>query len=118
PLAVIADHDALERILLNLVENAVQHGGTNVRVSATHHDARAIIVVEDDGVGIAAEHLPRLFERFYRVDAGRSREHGGAGLGLAIVKHLVESMDGKIEVESEVGRGTRFVVTLPTPRKA
>ena len=66
--------------------------------------------------GIDAEHLPRLFERFYRVDPGRSRQHGGAGLGLSIVKHLVESMDGSIDVESELGKGTRFVVTLPAPR--
>jgi two-component system, OmpR family, phosphate regulon sensor histidine kinase PhoR len=72
--------------------------------------------VADDGDGIEPQHLPRLFERFYRVDTGRSRENGGAGLGLAIVKHLVESMDGSIVVESEVGKGTRFIVTLPAPR--
>ena len=69
--------------------------------------------MSDDGPGIDAAHLPRLFERFYRVDPGRSRQHGGAGLGLSIVKHLVESMDGSIDVTSELGKGTRFVVTLP-----
>jgi two-component system phosphate regulon sensor histidine kinase PhoR len=69
--------------------------------------------VIDDGPGIDAEHLPRLFERFYRVDAGRSRERGGTGLGLAIVKHLVESMGGTVEVDSQVGRGTTFRVDWP-----
>jgi signal transduction histidine kinase len=71
------------------------------------------VTVSDDGPGIDAAHLPRLFERFYRADPGRSRQHGGAGLGLSIVKHLVESMDGTIDVTSELGKGTRFVVTLP-----
>jgi signal transduction histidine kinase len=69
--------------------------------------------VVDTGPGIASEHLPRVFERFYRVDAGRSREKGGSGLGLAIARHLVEAMGGTIEVASEPGEGTRFTVTLP-----
>ena len=71
------------------------------------------ITVEDTGPGIAPEHLPRIFERFYRVDPARSRDQGGAGLGLAIVKHLVESMNGSVSAESEPGKGSRFVVTLP-----
>ncbi len=119
---VLADKEGVERVLLNLVDNAVKYGkdcGT-VRISAapTLDGAREAIaiVVADDGEGIEAKHLPRLFERFYRVDTGRSRQHGGAGLGLSIVKHLVESMDGSIAVESEVGKGTRFIVTLPVPR--
>jgi two-component system phosphate regulon sensor histidine kinase PhoR len=69
--------------------------------------------VADDGAGIEPKHLPRLFERFYRVDAGRSRDVGGTGLGLAIVKHLVESMQGTVRVQSEVGVGTTFFVRLP-----
>jgi two-component system phosphate regulon sensor histidine kinase PhoR len=69
--------------------------------------------VEDDGTGIEEKHLPRLFERFYRVDAGRSREMGGTGLGLSIVKHLVEAMGGTIEVISAVGKGTTFDVKIP-----
>ncbi|MBX3217498.1 MAG: HAMP domain-containing protein [Labilithrix sp.] len=120
---VFADPEGIEQVLLNLVDNAVAYGkeGGTVAVRASARDAagRESVAIEvvDDGAGIAAEHLPRIFERFYRVDAGRSRQHGGAGLGLAIVKHLVESMDGAIEVESELGVGTRFVVTLPAPRR-
>ncbi len=115
---VLADPESVERALLNLVDNAVKYGreGGSVTVSASVDDAAVSLTVADDGEGIDAKHLPRLFERFYRVDTGRSREHGGAGLGLAIVKHLVESMDGSIDVESEVGKGTRFVVKLPRRR--
>ncbi|MBN9163158.1 MAG: HAMP domain-containing protein [Myxococcales bacterium] len=119
---VLADPEGVERALLNLVDNAVKYGKEGGTVSITAAVATAggketvTITVADDGDGIEAKHLPRLFERFYRVDTGRSRQHGGAGLGLAIVKHLVESMDGAIEVESEVGKGTRFIVTLPAPR--
>ena len=119
---VLADPEGVERALLNLVDNAVKYGKegglVSVSAAATKIGGKetVTITVADDGDGIEAKHLPRLFERFYRVDTGRSRQHGGAGLGLAIVKHLVESMDGSIEVESEVGKGTRFIVTLPAPR--
>ncbi len=121
-LLVLADPEGVERALLNLVDNAVKYGKEGGTVSITAAVTTAggketvTITVADDGDGIEARHLPRLFERFYRVDTGRSRQHGGAGLGLAIVKHLVESMDGAIEVESEIGKGTRFIVTLPAPR--
>ena len=71
------------------------------------------MLVSDTGIGIAEEHIPRLFERFYRVDKGRSRSMGGTGLGLAIVKHIVMSMNGLIEVHSKLGEGTEFLVTLP-----
>jgi two-component system phosphate regulon sensor histidine kinase PhoR len=75
------------------------------------------IAVQDSGAGISSEHLPRVFERFYRVDAGRARDHGGTGLGLAIVKHLVEAHGGRVEAESRLGHGTtiliRFPVTVP-----
>jgi two-component system phosphate regulon sensor histidine kinase PhoR len=111
----MGDPAAVEQILQNLVDNAIKYGrrGGQVRVSGVRNGARVVVTVSDDGPGIAAEHLPRLFERFYRVDAGRSRERGGTGLGLAIVKHLVESMGGTITVESEVDRGTTFRVDLP-----
>jgi two-component system phosphate regulon sensor histidine kinase PhoR len=119
-LAALADHDGVERALQNLVENAIKYGKDegSVTVTASRQAAAGerpsvTLTVADDGEGIEAQHLPRLFERFYRVDAGRSREHGGAGLGLAIVKHLVESMDGSIAVASEPGKGTTFTVTLP-----
>ncbi len=121
-LEVLADPEGVERALLNLVDNALKYGkeGGTVTLSAalTEEGMReaVAITVADDGDGIEAKHLPRLFERFYRVDTARSRQNGGAGLGLSIVKHLVESMDGSIRVESELGRGTKFVVTLPVPR--
>ncbi len=109
-----ADPESLERALLNLVDNAIKYGNADgtVSIEAKREADRVVVTVADDGPGIAEEHLARLFERFYRVDPGRSRQHGGAGLGLSIVKHLVESMDGTIAVESEVGKGTRFVVKL------
>ena len=115
-LHVIADAEGVERALLNLVDNAVKYGkdNGNVAIHATMDGTTAVIEVKDDGEGIEAQHLPRLFERFYRVDSGRSRDKGGAGLGLAIVKHLIESMDGTIAVESTVGVGTTFRFTLPT----
>jgi len=114
-LQVAADRRALEQVLTNLVDNAVKYcpeGSTVVlRADADESDLR--IRVEDNGAGIEEAHLPRLFERFYRVDAGRSREMGGTGLGLSIVKHLVEAMSGSIDVTSAVGKGTTFLVRLP-----
>jgi two-component system phosphate regulon sensor histidine kinase PhoR len=114
--AVAADSRALEHVLSNLVDNAVKYcpAGTRVIVSASLVGDRVHLVVSDTGPGIPAEHLPRVFERFYRVDAGRSRELGGTGLGLSIVKHMVEAMSGRVWVESEVGRGSTFTVSLPS----
>jgi two-component system phosphate regulon sensor histidine kinase PhoR len=113
--SVRADRRALEQILTNLIENAVKYGGDGgtVTVRASTEGERVRISVADTGPGIEAAHLPRLFERFYRVDAGRSRELGGTGLGLSIVKHLVEAMGGKVSVDSAPGRGTTFTFTLP-----
>jgi two-component system phosphate regulon sensor histidine kinase PhoR len=113
--AVEGDARALEHVLSNLVDNAVKYcpSGTRVLVSASLQGDRVNLIVSDTGPGIPAEHLPRVFERFYRVDAGRSRELGGTGLGLSIVKHMVEAMRGKVWVESKVGRGSTFVVSLP-----
>ncbi len=111
--AVRADPRALEQVLVNLVDNAVKYtvaGGVTVR--ADRDDLEWVIVVQDTGPGIERHHLPRIFERFYRVDAGRSREQGGTGLGLAIAKHLVQGMGGEIGVESGDG-GSRFWVRLP-----
>ncbi|WP_437650129.1 HAMP domain-containing sensor histidine kinase [Sorangium sp. So ce362] len=108
------DRRALEQVLMNLLDNAIKYAGegAHVTVKARSIDHQVTIAVADDGPGIPPHHLGRIFERFYRVDAGRSRDLGGTGLGLAIVKHLVELMNGSIEVESTIGRGTQFTVRL------
>jgi two-component system phosphate regulon sensor histidine kinase PhoR len=110
-----ADRRALAQVLSNLVDNAVKYGrhGAPVTVRAVAEGDMVRVSVEDVGPGIEAGHLGRLFERFYRVDPGRSRELGGTGLGLSIVKHLVEAMSGKVRVESVPGEGSRFSFTLP-----
>lgn len=112
---VLADRRALRQVLQNLVDNATKYARESAAIilrARTDGDA-AVIAVEDDGPGIEARHLPRLFERFYRVEVSRSRALGGTGLGLAIVKHLVETMGGEVSVESAPGRGTTFRFTLP-----
>lgn len=108
----------LEQAVINLVDNAIKYsepGGTVRLVAAVEPSAAGelAIHVEDDGCGISAEHLPRLFERFYRVDKARSRGLGGTGLGLSIVKHIVQAHHGSVAVESEPGRGTCFTIRLP-----
>lgn len=110
-----ADPMALRQIIGNLVENSVRHTATGVvTVVAQPRDGGGVIVgVKDSGIGIAQEHLPRIFERFYRVDKGRSRDEGGTGLGLAIVKHLVEAHGGKVRAESMVGAGTTILAQFP-----
>jgi two-component system phosphate regulon sensor histidine kinase PhoR len=117
-LKVQADPRALEQILTNLVDNAIKYGppGTRVALRARRsldRPGRVTFEIADDGPGIDAAHLPRLFERFYRVDTGRSRALGGTGLGLAIVKHLAEALGGEVSVESALGRGSSFRVDLP-----
>ncbi|MGB0678198.1 MAG: sensor histidine kinase, partial [Polyangiales bacterium] len=114
-LSLAVDADSLEQVLDNLLTNALRYGldEGQVWLSACLEDAQVQIEVRDDGPGIAAEHLPRLTERFYRVDAGRSRAQGGTGLGLAIVKELVELLGGSLCITSTVGRGTTCRVTLP-----
>ena len=110
-LVARGDPVAVEQIIENLVDNAIKYGkdsGGEVRVAGRRRGDRVVLEVHDDGTGIGPEHLPRLFERFYRVDAGRSRERGGTGLGLAIVKHLVESMGGMVDVTSAAARGRLF----------
>jgi two-component system phosphate regulon sensor histidine kinase PhoR len=112
---VIADAAALERILVNLLENAVKHTPprSSVTVRARDSGDEVVLEVEDDGPGIEIRHMPRIFERFYRVDAGRSRTAGGTGLGLSIVKNLVELMGGKVALDVGRSRGARFSVRLP-----
>ena len=114
--AVLADARALEQVLVNLLDNAVKYtpeGGSATVTAALAAGDRVEIVVADTGLGIERHHLPRLFERFYRVDPGRSRGSGGTGLGLAIVKHLVQMQAGEIAVDTGAG-GTSFRVRLPS----
>ena len=127
---VVADLDAIVQVLSNLIENALNYGVSPASVGQApgkSSDGALVVLsaailegsqdvrfcVEDFGAGIASEHLSRLFERFYRVDKTRSRESGGTGLGLSIAKHIVESHKGRMWVESELGRGSRFCFTLP-----
>lgn len=115
---VMADADRLEQIFSNLLANAVKYGRENGTCTVRAFDTGEQVLVEvaDDGPGIPPEHLPRLFERFYRVGSSRAREEGGSGLGLAIVKHLVESQGGTITVRSTAEQGTTFGFTLPKAR--
>lgn len=113
--AVEADEDMIGQVLINLIDNAVKytHQGGEVNISAETQKDQVKVAVSDTGIGIPIESIPRLFERFYRVDKARSREMGGTGLGLAIVKHILELHNGKIEVESIVGKGSMFTFYLP-----
>jgi signal transduction histidine kinase len=105
----------LEQALVNLLDNAVKFNRPNgeVRIEIATVDGRVSIVISDTGLGIPSGDLPRIFERFYRVDKARSREVGGTGLGLSIVKHVVEQMGGSVAVESQLGRGSQFTLLLP-----
>ena len=111
---VLGDRDRLRQVLSNLIDNGMKYNvpGGKVSVTTESKDGTILVSVSDTGVGIAAEHLPRIFERFYRVDKDRSREVGGTGLGLAIVKHIVEAHGSTIEVESQPGKGSTFRFTL------
>ncbi len=136
PVVVAGDRDELLRVAENLVENAIKYGGPQrkgagsdrelrggaeagsadtplIDIEVVSHRGNGVFSVRDYGAGIAAEHLPRLTERFYRIDAGQSRARGGTGLGLAIVKHIVARHRGRLQVESEVGQGALFMVTIP-----
>jgi two-component system phosphate regulon sensor histidine kinase PhoR len=116
-LAVVADSDATVRVLTNLVENALKYGrgagALRIAVRAARVGDFVRFDVQDFGMGIASDHIARLFERFYRIDKARSRESGGTGLGLAIARRLIESQGGRIWVESELGKGSTFSFTLP-----
>lgn len=118
PVLVQGDANRLIQVMINLLINAITYSGagTAITVRLFEKDGEAVTEVEDQGIGIAASELPRLFERFYRVDRARSRNQGGTGLGLSIVKHLIEAHHGKVEVRSEVGKGTTFTVYLPLAR--
>ena len=113
-----ASEQRLKEVFINLIDNAIKYtedGTITVRIEHVKHNLR--ITVKDTGIGMPQESLPRIFERFYRVDKGRSREHGGTGLGLSIVKHIVELYSGRIEVDSKLNEGSEFRVILPYPQE-
>ncbi len=114
-IVVLADKDRVKQLAINLIDNAIKYtpSGGRVRVSVRAEETLAVLCVEDTGIGIPEDNIPRLFERFYRVDTSRSRSLGGTGLGLAIVKHIVSLLDGHITVKSRVGEGSAFIVYLP-----
>jgi two-component system phosphate regulon sensor histidine kinase PhoR len=121
---VLADREAIHQVFSNLIDNAMKYGRSGSRIelgarsvgtAAPSSPPRAIeFYVRDFGAGISSEHLPRLFERFYRVDKARSRESGGTGLGLAIAKHIMRAHSGSIRAESDLNHGSTFLFTLPT----
>lgn len=109
------DPDQFKQMLINIIENAVKYTpeGGFVELTACNSEHNVLIKIKDNGIGIPKEHIPRIFERFYRVDKARSRNVGGTGLGLAIVKHIIMQLQGKIDVHSEIGKGTEFILTIP-----
>jgi two-component system phosphate regulon sensor histidine kinase PhoR len=120
-LTLQADRNHLEQVLINLLDNAIKYTpeGGKVTILAIQNNSNEIqFSVRDNGIGIPREDLPRIFERFYRVDKGRSQELGGTGLGLSIVKHIVQAHGGKVWVESQMGEGSTFYFTLPNGPKA
>ena len=114
-IKVLGNELQLEQVFVNLLDNAVKFNRPNgeVRVETRSWDGTARITISDTGIGIPSEDLPRVFERFYRVDKARSREMGGTGLGLSIVKHVIEQMGGTVMVDSRLGAGSRFTLTVP-----
>ena len=116
PIMVYADEMRIEQVLTNLMTNSVRYSkeaGGYVKIRFYPSGDKIVTEVSDNGIGIAASDLPRIFERFYRVDKSRSRDNGGSGLGLSIVKHIIESHGEKIEVESKLRSGSKFRFTLP-----
>lgn len=114
-VAILGDRDDMDQVLVNLVDNAIKYTppGGKIQVSLRADGDQAVLTVTDTGIGMMQEHLPRIFERFYRVDKARSRQSGGTGLGLSIVKHMVEAHEGSVSVESEYTRGSTFTVRIP-----
>jgi two-component system phosphate regulon sensor histidine kinase PhoR len=115
PITVFADKERIKQVLINLIENACKYGKKNGNIIASAYktdDHHVLIEISDDGIGIEADHLHRIFERFYRTDAARSRDRGGTGLGLAICKHIIEAHGQSIHVRSTPDVGTTIGFTL------
>jgi len=115
PIFIKGDIEKIEQVLINLIVNSIKYGkpnGTTIISIDNYSDQKLLLKVTDNGEGIKQEHLPRLFERFYRVDQSRSREQGGSGLGLSIVKHIIEAHNETILLKSDFGEGSEFSFTL------
>jgi two-component system phosphate regulon sensor histidine kinase PhoR len=120
PVEVFADKEKISRVFINLIENSIKYGQPGGYVAAGIYktdDKHVLIEISDNGTGISEEHLPRIFERFYRTDKGRSRNVGGTGLGLAICKHIIEAHGQSIHVRSKQDVGTTIGFTLSTMRE-
>ncbi len=117
---IYADRERIEQVLINIISNAVKYNKPNgsITISGGWNDSSVYIVVEDTGIGVPAEDIPRVFERFYRVDKARSRESGGTGMGLSIAREIVESHGGEITFDSELGKGSRVTVIFPRDNAA
>jgi two-component system phosphate regulon sensor histidine kinase PhoR len=115
PLKIKINPDLLEQAIVNLIDNAIKFSSEKSQVKIDYHrnSEKVAVTVVDTGVGIERKHLPRLFERFYRVDKARSRDMGGTGLGLAIVKHITQVHGGSVSVESEPQKGSKFSIYIP-----
>lgn len=111
---VLADKEKINQVLVNLISNSIKYGkeGGSIIIKIEKKEKNSLIHVVDDGIGISSENISRVFERFYRVDKGRSRSQGGTGLGLAIVKHIIEAHEQKIDISSKVNKGTAISFTL------
>ncbi len=114
-ISIKMNPDLLEQAVVNLIDNAIKFSKENsqVTINVDQNSRKTVITVVDNGVGIERKHLPRLFERFYRVDKARSRSMGGTGLGLAIVKHIAQVHGGNASVESEPNKGSKFSIYIP-----
>jgi two-component system phosphate regulon sensor histidine kinase PhoR len=117
PMHVFADKNKIYQVLVNIISNAAKYGKMDGHITASIYqleDSKLLIEISDDGIGVAEEHIPRLFERFYRTDDARSRDIGGTGLGLAICKHIIEAHNETMQIRSKVNVGTTVGFTLAT----
>jgi two-component system phosphate regulon sensor histidine kinase PhoR len=119
PMIVFADKEKIRQVLINLVDNSIKYGKQNGITEASFYNVdgkNVLIEISDDGSGISEDHLPRIFERFYRTDLARSRKEGGSGLGLSICKHIIEAHSQAIHVRSKIDVGSTFGFTLPAKK--